>query len=137
MPPKKDRKKKMSDIPKKNSHVFQKISHVFQKISDIFWKNSHVFSEISHVLVCSLRYSWNKIGENVVFSPKFHNLLSFVLWCIGFKSASLWDEGGQLGTLPYILRKMRPAQADYLAISWRGSQGRMDVLGCFLGLVCK
>ena len=89
LPPKKERKKKMSDIPKKNSHVFQKFSHVFQKISDIFWKNSHVFSEISHVLVCSLRYSWNKIGENVLFSPKFHSLLSFVLWCIGFKSASL------------------------------------------------
>ena len=101
-------------------------------MSDIPKKNSHVFSEISHVLVCSLRYLWNKIGENVLFSPKFHSLLSFVLWCIGFKSASLCDEVGQLETLPYILRKMRPAQAYYLAISWRGSQRRMDVLGRFL-----
>lgn len=80
--PEKGPKKENVGHTEKNSHVFQKISHVF--------------SEISHVLVCSLRYSWNKIRENVLFSPKFHSLLSFVLWCIGFKSASLWDEGGAI-----------------------------------------
>ena len=94
--PEKERNKKTSDIPKKNSHVFQKFSTFFRKSPTFFGKNSHVFSEISHVLVCSLRYSWNKIGENVFFSPKFHSLLSLVLWCIGFKSASLWDEGGAI-----------------------------------------
>ena len=118
----------MSDIPKKNSHVFQKFSHVFQKISDIFWKNSHVFSEISHVLVCSLRYSWNKIGENVLFSPKFHSLLSFVLWCIGFKSASLWDEGGAIRDIT-----LYPAK-DATCVSGLSSyflEGKSMQNGCF------
>lgn len=129
--PEKGAKKENIGHTEKNSHVFQKFSHVFQKISDIFWKNSHVFSEISHVLVCSLRYSWNKIGENALFSPKFHSLLSLVLWCIGFKSASLWDEDGAIRDITLYPAKDASCQADYLAISWRRSQCRMDVLGRF------
>ena len=136
MPPKKDRKKKMSDIPKKNSHVFQKISHVFQKISDIFWKNSHVFSEISHVLVCSLRYSWNKIRENLLFSPKFHSLLSFVLWCIGFKSASLWDEGGAIRDITLYPAKDASCRSELSSYFLEEKSGQN---GCFrvFFLVCK
>lgn len=114
LPPKKERKKKMSDIPKKNSNVFQKFSHVF--------------SEISHVLVCSLRYSWNKIGENVVFSPKFHSLLSFVLWCIGFKSASLWDEGGAIRDITLYPAKDATCASGLSSYFLEGKSGQN---GCF------